>query len=75
MEEILLNMGNYGFPMVVAAYLLVRVEKKLEMLTTAIQDLRQAVNLLHLASGQKDGAMRSAWRTCLPGAAEAGEEG
>ncbi|KKM09883.1 hypothetical protein SY88_17040 [Clostridiales bacterium PH28_bin88] len=47
MEEILANLGNYGFPMVVAAYLLVRVEKKLDTLTLAIKDLQQAIGYLY----------------------------
>jgi len=35
--------ANYGFPMVVAAYLLVRVEKKLDDLTKAITNLERAI--------------------------------
>lgn len=37
MEESLKLAGTYGFPMVVALYLLVRLEQKLTDLTTAIQ--------------------------------------
>ncbi|MBS3977557.1 MAG: YvrJ family protein [Syntrophomonadaceae bacterium] len=71
MEEMLIQIGNYGFPMVVAAYLLVRVEKKLEMLTLVIRDLKQAIGCL---SGLEyhDRAC-SAWRSRLPEGAEAGE--
>ncbi|MCX5976670.1 MAG: YvrJ family protein [Coprothermobacterota bacterium] len=36
-------MANYGFPIVVASYLLVRVEGKLEKLTLAIADLARVV--------------------------------
>ena len=43
MEEILGHVGNTGFPMVVAIYLLVRVEKKLDMLTEAINNLGRVV--------------------------------
>lgn len=39
MDEIWLQIGNIGFPMAVAIYLLVRVEKKLDHLTTAISTL------------------------------------
>ena len=44
MENIWLNIGNYGFPMVVAIYLLVRVEKKLDDLTVAIVRLREVIH-------------------------------
>jgi len=39
METVLAQVGNFGFPMVVAIYLLVRVEKKLDDLTVAINNL------------------------------------
>ena len=39
METLLVQAANYGFPMVVAVYLLVRVEKKLDALTDAIERL------------------------------------
>ncbi len=43
MEMIFTQVGNFGFPMVVAIYLLVRVEKKLDDLTIAINDLGRVV--------------------------------
>gem|GEM_PF-424260 len=43
MQDILVQIGNYGFPMVVAVYLLVRVEKKLDALTGAINRLEQVL--------------------------------
>ncbi len=43
MEEIWLQVGNYGFPMLVAIYLLVRVEHKLDALTAAIARLEQVL--------------------------------
>lgn len=43
MEAIFTQVGNFGFPMVVAIYLLVRVEKKLDDLTIAINDLGRVV--------------------------------
>ncbi|MCG0277659.1 MAG: YvrJ family protein [Thermanaeromonas sp.] len=39
MEELWTYMGNYGFPMVMAFYLLIRFEKKLDILTAAIDEL------------------------------------
>jgi len=46
MEEMLSVIGNAGFPIAVAVYLLVRVENKLNSLTTAIIQLREAIILL-----------------------------
>ncbi|WP_035269068.1 YvrJ family protein [Desulfitibacter alkalitolerans] len=43
MEMIFTQVGNFGFPMVVAIYLLVRVEKKLDELTVAINNLGRVV--------------------------------
>ncbi|HHV34062.1 MAG TPA: YvrJ family protein [Syntrophomonadaceae bacterium] len=45
MEEIWLQVGNYGFPMLVAVYLLVRVERKLDSLTVAITRLEQVLSV------------------------------
>lgn len=44
MDSLLNQFANFGFPMVVAAYLLVRVEKKLDDLTVAITKLERAIN-------------------------------
>ncbi|MEK7019327.1 YvrJ family protein [Bacillus sp. FSL R9-9410] len=35
--------GNFGFPVVLAVYLLIRFEKKLERLTEAIETLKDAI--------------------------------
>ncbi|MGI6412593.1 MAG: YvrJ family protein [Syntrophomonadaceae bacterium] len=43
MDDILTTIGNVGFPIAVAAYLLVRIEYKLEQLTLAICDLKKAI--------------------------------
>lgn len=43
MDVFLTQVGNFGFPMVVAIYLLVRVEKKLDDLTLAINELGKVV--------------------------------
>lgn len=39
MEELLMQIGNVGFPIVLSMYLLVRVESKMEQLTVSIQKL------------------------------------
>ncbi|TDA68886.1 MAG: YvrJ family protein [Clostridia bacterium] len=45
MDTLWAQIGNWGFPMVVAVYLLVRIEKKLDDLTLAIGNLGQALAL------------------------------
>ncbi|NLP45930.1 MAG: YvrJ family protein [Epulopiscium sp.] len=44
MEEFLSHIGNYGFPMILSIYLLVRVESKLEALTKSIYQLSQVLS-------------------------------
>ena len=44
MDAIWAQVSNYGFPMVISIYLLVRVEKKLDEFTGAIIRLGQALN-------------------------------
>jgi hypothetical protein len=39
MEELLKAIANWGFPIVVSVYLLVRIETKLDSLEQAIKDL------------------------------------
>ena len=39
MEELWMQVANYGFPMVISIFLLVRIETKLEALTQAINKL------------------------------------
>lgn len=39
MEEILRQIGDLGFPIILSMYLLVRIEGKMEQLTTSIQRL------------------------------------
>ena len=43
MEEIMVLMGNFGFPVAVSVYLLVRIEGKLETLTESIRGLAEAI--------------------------------
>ena len=45
MEDMWMQIGNYGFPMLVAVYLLVRVEHKLDALTLAITRLEQVLSV------------------------------
>ena len=56
MEALLAAMSAYGFPMVVAAYLLVRVETRLDRLSECIQELARAI-----------GAKNGAWKACKKG--------
>lgn len=45
METNLVNLiGNLGFPIAVSAYLLVRIESKMENLTCSINNLSNAIN-------------------------------
>ncbi|MFA5383902.1 MAG: YvrJ family protein [Eubacteriales bacterium] len=44
METILQAIGNLGFPIVVTAYLLVRIENKLKGLTASITSLAHAID-------------------------------
>lgn len=43
MQDLLNLIGNVGFPIAVAAYLLIRIESKLGELTEAITDLRESI--------------------------------
>lgn len=43
MEEFLPQIANIGFPVVLSIYLLVRIEGKLEALSTAISALTKAI--------------------------------
>ena len=43
MEQILQAVGSVGFPIAVAAYLLVRLEQKIESLATSINELARVV--------------------------------
>ncbi len=43
MDELINLIGNVGFPMAVAVYLLIRVESQLDKLTLAIGELREAI--------------------------------
>ena len=44
MEKLFEYSANYGFPMVVAGYLLVRIESKLDKLAASIHDLANVIS-------------------------------
>lgn len=46
MEEMLRLIGNFGFPIFVSAYLLVRIEGKLNQLSESISELAKAIAIL-----------------------------
>ena len=43
MEELLVAIGNFGFPIVTTIYLLIRMEGKMDKLTDSIRSLSQAL--------------------------------
>jgi hypothetical protein len=43
MEDFITLLGNFGFPIAVTAYLLVRIESKLSQLTESIHELTTAI--------------------------------
>lgn len=43
MDYLLQNIANYGFPMVVAVFLLVRMDKRLADLDNGIRDLTEVI--------------------------------
>ena len=44
-NQIITMMGNFGFPVVIAVYLLLRFEKKIEELTEKINDIKKIKNI------------------------------
>lgn len=44
LEQFLSQIGNFGFPLVLAIYLLLRFEKKIEKLTEVISNLDNTIN-------------------------------
>ncbi|HEY8909079.1 MAG TPA: YvrJ family protein [Desulfosporosinus sp.] len=46
MEEMLKLVGNFGFPMVVTSYVLIRIEGRLNDLSACITELAKAVAVL-----------------------------
>ncbi|WP_312518637.1 YvrJ family protein [Anaerospora sp.] len=43
MEQLLTYVANYGFPMVITLFLLLRMETKLEQLTNSISELAKVI--------------------------------
>ncbi len=60
MEELLLSLGNYGFPMVIATYLLVRMEP-------LIRELQKSVTLLTVVVARQSDVDLSAAQQLLAG--------
>jgi hypothetical protein len=48
MEEIVKMVGNFGFPIAISAYLLVRIEGKLSELSASITELARALAVLEV---------------------------
>lgn len=48
MEDLLAQISNLGFPIVVSVYLLIRIEKKLTDLSNTINELTRAIDVLSL---------------------------
>jgi len=46
MEDLVAQVANVGFPIAVSIYLLVRVESKIESLTTSIYELAKVIETL-----------------------------
>jgi hypothetical protein len=44
METLLPQIANFGFPVVLCMYLLIRIEGKLEVLTGAINELSKVIS-------------------------------
>jgi hypothetical protein len=43
MEELFAQIANFGFPIVISIYLLVRIEGKLDQLTESINELSRVI--------------------------------
>ncbi|MEF9960645.1 MAG: YvrJ family protein [Niameybacter sp.] len=43
MEEILSQIGNFGFPIILSMYLLIRIEGKIEVLSNTITQLSKVL--------------------------------
>lgn len=43
MEDILIGIGNYGFPIIITGYLLLRMEGKLDNLSNSINELSKNI--------------------------------
>lgn len=52
-QMIITAIGNFGFPLVLAVYLLLRFEKKIEFLTDAITTLKEAITIKNSKDNEK----------------------
>lgn len=46
MEDFMQIISNVGFPIAISAYLLIRIEGKMETLSSSIGDLAKAIEIL-----------------------------
>jgi hypothetical protein len=52
MDEILKMITNYGFPIVMCAYLLIRMEAKLQILVDAMNNLKEVIRECKFVNGK-----------------------
>jgi hypothetical protein len=55
MEELISQVANVGFPIVVSAYLLIRIENKMDNLTSSITQLS---NIISIKLGENNGKVQ-----------------
>jgi len=55
MDEVLKAVGNFGFPMVISIFLLVRLESRLDRVAESIHELAVAVRCLPIAKEAQHG--------------------
>ncbi|CAA7603164.1 Protein of unknown function YvrJ [Acididesulfobacillus acetoxydans] len=53
MVDLLNLVGNFGFPIALSAYLLVRIERRLTELSTSITELAKAIAVLEVRGREK----------------------
>lgn len=58
MDVLLTAAANYGFPMVVAVYLLIRLDKRLDMLTQSVTELQSVIRLTYGQLANTDKAIK-----------------
>lgn len=46
MDELMSTISNVGFPIAISAYLLIRIENKMEILSKSISDLAKAIEVM-----------------------------
>jgi hypothetical protein len=53
MDEITKILSQFGFPVAVATFLLVRIEKRMETLEGVIRELSEKIEVLTVVSGKR----------------------